>query len=148
MVRSQFDPLVDLQVSGDFQPPHGQVVPARVLNDLPQIVLWRLPPLPSPDDKPDLVTQPMPDACILAHEFGHFCSDPTDRLHPLYDRARKGGPLTIEEKRQIMTEEETAWDRGRSALATLGCDEWGEFERRREQCLKTYRKGLAALPES
>lgn len=112
-------------------------------NDLPQIVLWRRDRTPLSPNEPDLLTRPVHEACILAHEFGHFLSDRTDKLHPVYDRARTGGPLTPAEKEAILTEEERAWDLGRAALANLGCDEWGDFDRLRERSMKTYRDGLS-----
>lgn len=116
-------------------------------NDLPKIVLYRRDRTPPSAQDPDLLTQPVQDACILAHEFGHFLSDPTDRLHPVYERARAGQPLTPEEKGHIVAEEEKAWNLGRAALADLGCNEWGEFERLRDRGLRTYREGLAKVPE-
>jgi hypothetical protein len=53
-----------------------------------------------------------------------------------------------DEKGQIMAEEEKAWKLGRVALEDLGCDQWGEFERLQERSLKTYREGLAKVPDA
>ncbi len=120
----------------------------RCFYGLPSIRLFRSGRSPDPQDRPDLITQPDTDASVLAHEFGHFLSDPTDKLHDAYARACAGQSATPEEKRAILAEEEAAWRCGRAVLADLGCDEWERFETMRGKCLATYCSGLSAVGET
>jgi hypothetical protein len=121
---------------------------------LPHIWLWRRDRVPNPADQnvPDVVTQPMEDACILAHEYGHFLSERDGSRTPAYEAAldafhaaqdEGGRALSTNEQALVLDEETRAWDLGRQVLAELGVDEWRAFDERRERALASYRAEFA-----
>jgi hypothetical protein len=114
----------------------------------PVIQLWRTDALPDPQDKPDLETRPLLDACDLSHEHGHFLSDKNGKRTAAYeaalDQAWKQVGLTAEEHACMLDEEERAWTYARATLEKLGVDEWDTFNARKEEALDTYR----SLPTS
>jgi hypothetical protein len=99
-------------------------------------------PFPSPSDRPDLKTQPEVDACILAHEHGHFLSDVRGNRTSAYVDAvlrfqKKESPLP-QDRGLILAEEERAWDHGHETLTSLGVTEWQTFEERKRDGLAYY----------
>ena len=99
--------------------------------------------VPAIDTEPDLATQPERDACLLAHEYGHFLSDRDgSRTQALYDKLGTGAMLDRAEQGAILAEEERAWDLGRKTVIDLGCDDLAVFDECRDRLLKTYRDGF------
>ena len=96
----------------------------------------------------------LPDACVLAHEFGHFRSlqagQQSARYHEIIDRpdpgredGEMGAELSEEDKALVIAEEERAWDYGREELAALGFDHWEVFEQERRRGLEEYGRRLS-----
>lgn len=78
---------------------------------------------------PDTDRSATVDACVLAHELGHFRSDRDgSRTQATYDAQRANQALTRGEKTLILEEERAAWRLGREELAALGCTEWAVFD--------------------
>lgn len=112
---------------------------------LPHIWLWRIGKVPDPPASPDLSTQPLEDACTLAHEYGHFLSDRAGNRTAAYVAALDafhgaGRALSQQEQAEILAEEVRAWEYGREALAALGCTDWDGFEECRWRWLSSYSK--------
>jgi len=129
----------------------GLYAPAgtRAFQTTPQILLFRVPPapMPRPQSAPD-DTQPIHDACTLAHEYGHWLSDKEGHRTAAYVAAvctphDQWPTMTSAGRRIIYSEEARAWHLGRAALAELGCDEWAAFDERESKALETYRRLLA-----
>lgn len=103
----------------------------------------RVPPLPT---EPDLVTNPERDACMLAHEYGHFLTtkERRERGEPEPHEHHAGDPIpeNLAHRREAFDEEEAAWRKAQETLLALGCDEWEGFERQRDKALAGYRKGF------
>jgi hypothetical protein len=113
---------------------------------LPQVVLWRKDRAPPQQEEPDLATQPLLDACLLAHEYGHFLSDREgERTKTFYEAISTGRALPPEAQEAVLVEEARAWELGRQALTYLGCTEWSDFDGYRDHFIETYREGLAKL---
>lgn len=117
-------------------------------NGLPRIWLWRIGAVPDPPGRPDLATQPLEDACTLAHQYGHFLSERAGNRTATYlaaldafHEARR--ELSQEEQAEILAEEVRAWELGRQALAALGCNDWDGFEEWRWRGLSAYSRRLA-----
>jgi hypothetical protein len=114
----------------------------------PAITLQREGPPPQPQWEPDLVTRPLEDACILAHEFGHLLSDEREERSAAYEAGLAvcyayggsgGRPPTPEERALVVAEEERAWAYGQETLADLGVTDWAEFDAMRDKRLEEYR---------
>jgi hypothetical protein len=108
-------------------------------------------PFPSPPDSPDLKAQPEVDACILAHEHGHFLSDVQGDRTSAYKGAvtrfqNKESPLP-QDRDLILAEEERAWDHGRETLTSLGVSEWQTFDDRERDGLAYYAAKLPVVPQ-
>jgi len=118
------------------------------------IRLCRPEPFPTPEDAPDLQTQPDVDACLLAHEYGHFRSWKSGVHTDAYVAAatalevaqlKSGPPPTPEQAELVMREEEQAWESARATLANLGVTRWTAFDAQRDAGLKAYTDALEAL---
>ena len=110
----------------------------------PRIRLYRSGNLPDDAEGPDLVTQPVDDACILAYERGHFISDPIgDRSRSAYASFREGLQLTLAQRTVIFEEERRAWHNARLVLKRLGWTDWASFEAMQWRLLHGYSEGLA-----
>jgi hypothetical protein len=115
---------------------------------LPTIFIHRKDAVPQPQDKPDRVTQPEEDACVLAHEHGHFLSNENGERTTEYESAlavchgmRSGGRApTMVERDAVYDEEHRAWEYARKTLTKLGVHEWTFFDAYRESKLKGYRE--------
>jgi hypothetical protein len=114
----------------------------------PTIIVHRQGSVPQPHDQPDLVTRPVEDACVLAHEHGHYFSHQNGERTPEYELAlavcygmRDGGRAPTTAERDIVyAEEHRAWEYARNTLTKLGVDDWVAFRERREEALKGYRE--------
>jgi hypothetical protein len=114
----------------------------------PSIRLYRSGNLPDDVERPDLVTQPADDACILAYERGHFISDPIgDRSQSAYASFREALPLTLAQKTAIFEEERRAWHNARLVLTRLGWTDWASFEAMQWRLIHGYSEGLSQLRE-
>jgi hypothetical protein len=113
-------------------------------NGAPTIRLYRPWNLPQNLEQPDLITRPVEDACTLAHERGHFISDPTGHRSQLaYTTWRHGAQLTPEHQVLILEEERRAWQHARAILTELGWLDWAAFEAIRWRLLRGYSEGLS-----
>lgn len=114
----------------------------------PRIRLYRSGNLPNDVERPDLVTQPIDDACILAYERGHFISDPMgDRSQSAYASFREGLQLTLAQKTVIFEEERRAWHHARTVMMRLGWTDWASFEALQWRLVHGYSEGLSQLRE-
>jgi hypothetical protein len=73
----------------------------------------------------------------VAHEFGHSRSADKS-IDPLYDKARKDGCLTSDEKSRILNEENFAWSEARKVLIDIGFTQWQAFTGQEIAALATY----------
>jgi hypothetical protein len=103
-----------------------------------------------PQSQPDLAGNVLVDCCLLAHEYGHRLSDSAGHRNAAYlaaldmfDKGRGTDGMTPEEKAIIYAEEERAWTLGRDVLVTLGLEDLGAFDARRDDGLAEYRARLA-----
>ncbi len=113
----------------------------------PTIRIYRSSDMPDDVELPDLKIRPVEDACTLAHERGHFISDPDGkRSQAAYTSLRNRDALTIRAKTTIIDEERRAWANGRDVLKALGCDDWSAFNAIEAECLRGYEEGLAGRP--
>ncbi|MDA4131998.1 MAG: hypothetical protein OK454_02575, partial [Thaumarchaeota archaeon] len=111
------------------------------------IWLYRDEPLPDPDSEPEM-SQPDKDACLLAHEYGHYLSDKAGRPEGYMaanDVFIAGGPITEVELALVLDEERLAWSHARSELAKLGVTEWSSFNQHEKDGLDAYEQ--AASPK-
>jgi hypothetical protein len=114
----------------------------------PRIRLYRSGNLPDDAERPDLVTQPIDDACILAYERGHFISDPLgERSQSAYASFREGYQLMLAQKTVIFEEERRAWHHARVVMMRLGWTDWASFEALQWRLLHGYSEGLSQLRE-
>lgn len=113
---------------------------------LPRIRLYRRGCVPAATTEPDLRMQPAVDACILAHEYGHFCSDKNgSRTQSTYDELRHRPAVDVRAQQIILAEEQAAWTHARAVLAVVGCTDWVVFEEVRARSLGSYERGFAEM---
>lgn len=115
----------------------------------PSITLVRpLDRIPKRADLPDPQTQPDEDACLLAHEFGHFHVDPQgDAALAAIERVRTGSG-TLDDGLLVLKDEEAAWKVGAELLADQGCSQWEHFIVVRARSLTTYEAALPGRPRA
>jgi hypothetical protein len=81
---------------------------------------------------------------VLAHEFGHSRSWREGQRTPAYEEAvlafDEGLPLSDEQQKLILEEEERAWRYARQELDSLGFSEWARFDAIRRSGLDAYQQ--------
>lgn len=80
----------------------------------------------------------------VAHELGHSFSQDSG-IDSLYDRARAGNPITVEEKERLCSEEQLAWVKAEEVLKDINFSEWESFRNQKLKALETY-KGISTIP--
>lgn len=116
----------------------------RNVGNEPLIELYR-DRAPDPPTDPDLVSQPLHDAILLAHEFGHYLSETKGTRTSGYEAAlaaydRKDQSLTEDEEDLIRREEQLAWANGREVLAELGFQDPMAFDKLELEGMRGYEK--------
>jgi len=110
------------------------------------IWLYRDEPLPDPDSEPEM-SQPEKDACLLAHEYGHYLSDKKGRPEAYLsanDSLIADRPMTPQDMALVLHEERLAWSYARSELAKLGVTEWAYFNEKETDGLNAYERAASA----
>jgi hypothetical protein len=112
----------------------------------PRILLFRGPAEDLPAQfTPDLISRPDEDACVLAHELGHFDTDATMATTAVAHQAWKANALSQADALSIYEEERAAWRRGAERLAQAGCTDFSRFHDLERQSLRGYAEGFHAL---
>jgi hypothetical protein len=121
----------------------------RWMDGFPSITLFRVAGLPARHEDPDVMTAPTQDACLLAHELGHFISDKEGTTtEEARDRWARGERLSSDDVDLILTDEREAWRIAHQLLEQHSFSHWDVFNDLRSRWYGSYEVGLTAILSS